>query len=255
MTFTEKMARPVGWGHQAEGLALTRAPFRMFAAIAKQMRRLRPAGDELICRENEVRSLEISLDLVVSENTRLCERLAEKNATIDDAHLQLEQAKAALAASEAECNKAAAALDAANEKNKIDNETLIRCIGESNTALDRERFERERVEMTLPVAAVEHDKLAASVAEANDKLQIETESFNIRLKALSARADAAEKMLAVLRQSLFDKLDRLQAWHEAKMGHVQDLEVSRSKLIGGTGALRPIQMRSAEILLAHTLTF
>lgn len=255
MTFTENMAQPVGWEHQAEGLALTRAPFGMFAAIAKQMRRFRPARDELICRENEVRSLEISLDLVVSENTRLCKRLVEKNAAIDDAHLQLEQAKAALAGSEIECHKAAAALDAANEKNKIDNETLIRYIAESNTAINRERFERERVEMTLAVTAVEHDKLAASVAEANDKLQIETEFFNIRLKAISARADAAEKVLAALRQSLFDKLDRLQAWHEAKMCHVQDLEVSRSKLIGGTGALGPIQMRSAETLLAHTLTF
>lgn len=45
-----------------------------------------PARDELIRRENENRSLRASLDLVVSDNSRLCHHLAERNAAINNAH-------------------------------------------------------------------------------------------------------------------------------------------------------------------------
>lgn len=211
-----------------------------------------PARDELICWENESRSLQTSLDLVVNENSRLCKCLGEKNATINDIYSQLEQAKAALAASEIECHKLAAALDAANEKNQIDNQTLIRCIADSNTAINREHFELERAKVTFAVTATERDKLAAALAEANEKLQIETDSFNKRLKVVSARADAAETMLAEVRQSLFDKLDRLQTMHEEKVRRVQELEDSRARLIDGASALLKTVTRRDETL-AHTM--
>jgi len=88
--------------------------------ISEPEREFDPARDELVGCEIENRSLQTSLDLVVSENTRLCHRLAERNATIDNAHSQLQQAKAALAVAEVERNRVSAALDETNEKLEIE---------------------------------------------------------------------------------------------------------------------------------------
>jgi hypothetical protein len=142
--------------------------------------------------------------------------------------------------------------------------------------------------MALTVMVAERDKLASAVDAANERLQTETESFNTRLHAISSRAEVVEAMLAKVRWSLFDKLDKLQSLHEAKTRHVQELEDSCSKLIDGTGALlktvstrdkalahasetfellvdwvtnaeteadEQIQVCSTETLLANTITF
>ena len=105
---------------------------------------------------------------------------------------------------------------------------------------------------------------------------------------MSSRAEAAEAMLAEMRRSLFEKLDRLQTLHEVRTRHVQELEDSRSKLIDDADTLlktmntrdtalvytnetvkllvdwvtkskakagEQIQVRPAETLLANTITF
>jgi vacuolar-type H+-ATPase subunit E/Vma4 len=77
--------------------------------------------------------------------------------------------------------------------------------------------------MALTVTEAERDKLASTVDEASKRLQTETESFAARLKAMSSRAEAAEAMLAEMRRSLFEKLDRLQTLHEVRTRHVQEL--------------------------------
>jgi chromosome segregation ATPase len=227
-----------------------------------------PARDEPIHCENESHSLQTSLDLVVGENTRLCRRLAERDAAIDNVHSQLEQAKAALAAAEVERNRLSAALDEANEKLEIEtnaldthrdamssrvvavekllaetresllayieektaivseNLRLSHRLAESDAAVIEACSHLERVKMALTVTEAERDKLASKVDEASKRLQTETESFAARLKAISSRAEAAEAMLAEMRRSLFEKLDRLQTLHEVRTRHVQELEDS-----------------------------
>lgn len=289
-----------------------------------------PARDEPIHCENESHSLQTSLDLVVGENTRLCPRLAERDAAIDNVHSQLEQAKAALAAAEVERNRLSAALDEANEKLEIEtnalnthrdamssrvvavekllaetresllayieektaivseNLRLSHRLAESDAAVIEACSHLERVKMALTVTEAERDKLASTVDEASKRLQTETESFAARLKAMSSRAEAAEAMLAEMRRSLFEKLDRLQTLHEVRTRHVQELEDSRSKLIDDADTLlktmntrdtalvhttetvkllvdwvtkskakagEQIQVRPAETLLANTITF
>jgi ABC-type transporter Mla subunit MlaD len=289
-----------------------------------------PARDEPIHCENESHSLQTSLDFVVGENTRLCRRLAERDAAIDNVHSQLEQAKAALAAAEVERNRLSAALDEANEKLEIEtnalnthrdamssrvvavekllaetresllayieektaivseNLRLSHRLAESDAAVIEACSHLERVKMALTVTEAERDKLASTVDEASKRLQTETESFAARLKAMSSRAEAAEAMLAEMRRSLFEKLDRLQTLHEVRTRHVQELEDSRSKLIDDADTLlktmntrdtalvhttetvkllvdwvtkskakagEQIQVRPAETLLANTITF
>jgi len=289
-----------------------------------------PARDEPIHCESESHSLQTSLDLVVGENTRLCRRLAERDAAIDNVHSQLEQAKAALAAAEVERNRLSAALDEANEKLEIEtnalnthrdamssrvvavekllaetresllayieektaivseNLRLSHRLAESDAAVIEACSHLERVKMALTVTEAERDKLASTVDEASKRLQTETESFAARLKAMSSRAEAAEAMLAEMRRSLFEKLDRLQTLHEVRTRHVQELEDSRSKLIDDADTLlktmntrdtalvhttetvkllvdwvtkskakagEQIQVRAAETLLANTITF
>jgi ABC-type transporter Mla subunit MlaD len=206
--------------------------------------------------------------LVIGENARLCPRLAERDAAIDNVHSQLEQAKAALAAAEVERNRLSAALDEANEKLEIEtnalnthrdamssrvvavekllaetresllayieektaivseNLRLSHRLAESDAAVIEACSHLERVKMALTVTEAERDKLASTVDEASKRLQTETESFAARLKAMSSRAEAAEAMLAEMRRSLFEKLDRLQTLHEVRTRHVQELEDS-----------------------------
>jgi len=252
-----------------------------------------PARDEPIHCENESHSLQTSLDLVVGENTRLCPRLAERDAAIDNVHSQLEQAKAALAAAEVERKRLSAALDEANEKLEIEtnalnthrdamssrvvavekllaetresllayieektaivseNLRLSHRLAESDAAVIEACSHLERVKMALTVTEAERDKLASTVDEASKRLQTETESFAARLKAMSSRAEAAEAMLAEMRRSLFEKLDRLQTLHEVRTRHVQELEDSRSKLIDDADTLLKT-MNTRDTALVHT---
>lgn len=76
------------------------------------------AREELIFRENENHSLQMSLDLIVSENLRLSRRLTESDSAVDKARSQLEQKKTAFTAAKAERNNLTA-LPKANERRPI----------------------------------------------------------------------------------------------------------------------------------------
>jgi ABC-type transporter Mla subunit MlaD len=169
-----------------------------------------------------------------------------------------------------------------------ENARLSLRLAESDSAINEACSHLERLKIALNVTEAERDKLASAVDKANERLQTETESFETRLKAMSSRAEAAEAMLAEVRQSLFEKLDRLQTLHEVRTRLVQELEHSRSKLIDDADALlktmntrdtalvhttetvkllvdwvtkskakagEQIQVRPAETLLANTITF
>jgi hypothetical protein len=66
--------------------------------------------ERLVLRENENQSFQASLDLIVSENSRLWSRLRDSNVAVEEARSQLEQLKTALGAVEIERNKLASAV-------------------------------------------------------------------------------------------------------------------------------------------------
>jgi DNA repair exonuclease SbcCD ATPase subunit len=70
------------------------------------------AREQLLTRDNEILSLEKSLELNAGENLRLSARLSENSAAIDAAHLQLEQMRLAVRAAKAERDEATGKLQA-----------------------------------------------------------------------------------------------------------------------------------------------
>ncbi len=86
---------------------------------------LNVAREEILLQQNDKHALKASLDLLVSENARLSQRLAERNTTLEQARDGLERGKAALDAAQTAHNSLNAAVDEANRKqqtagNKLD---------------------------------------------------------------------------------------------------------------------------------------
>jgi chromosome segregation ATPase len=198
------------------------------------------AREQLDLRDNENHSLQSSLDLIVSENSRLSGRLTESeaagNAAGEEARSKLQQTKAALATADAERKKLAAAGDEARSK-------------------------LERMRVALATAEGERNKLAVAVDEANEKRRTETNTLNSRLGAMSVRTVTAEKLLVEVRQRLLArtaencsverkfadatvardaahrKLQVLQKSLQVEERQVQELGRSRSELIEITTTL------------------
>jgi hypothetical protein len=110
------------------------------------------AQEERIHWENESRSLQASLDLLISENSRLSRclqesaaaasssRIAELEGELYEARSQLEQKKAALIAADADHNRLAAARNGTNEKQRTEITTLhARLQAESTCAASAEK--------------------------------------------------------------------------------------------------------------------
>ncbi len=74
--------------------------------------------------ENEKRSLQNSLEQLVSENSKLTRRVNETDNTLANVRTRLEQVETALATSENERNKLTAAVDEANERRQSESNTL-----------------------------------------------------------------------------------------------------------------------------------
>jgi hypothetical protein len=207
--------------------------------------------DEIIRWENENRSLQTSLDLVISENSRLCHRLAERSAAINDIHFQLEQTKTALQLAEVERGKVTAALNATNDKYETETTTLNGYLFFmfSRTVAAQELL--ANAQQSLLACINERDALASAVDEANERLETEARFFGVRLNTVSSRAEAAETAFVELRQALFEKLNRLQTLNEIKTQQVQELEQSRAELIDAASALlKTVTLRDKA--LAHT---
>lgn len=264
--------------------------------------------EELVRRDNENRSLQTSLDMMMSENARLSSsggddenvsdgdkselrrmkdaveaaeaELERMKAAVeaaeaerDEAHTRLAQAKAAAAAAENERDTLAAALDelhrrrdtetaafntyldvlssraAAAEKsleearedfarhgskNEVliaENARLSRCVAEGDAAVEAAYAQLEQMRTMLAAATAERDKLAAALADGNASNHNEIDNLKSRLEAMSARAAAAEKMLAEVRRTLLEKLELLQESLRVKVCQVKDLRQSHAKLI------------------------
>ncbi len=141
--------------------------------IAELESELGAAREELVRRDNENRSLQTSLDLIVSENARLGTLLAENVAAVDRGRSDIEQTGAALAIAEAE--------------------------------RDKHRSELEDTKAALAAARSARDTLASSIDEAKKERDAGAAALNTYLDVMSSRAAAAERLLEDARQSLAAK--------------------------------------------------
>jgi chromosome segregation ATPase len=142
------------------------------AALAGEAGSLR---DEIARRENENASLHASLDLVVSENSHLCGRLAETEVTLARVQSQLDLASTSLAEAQAERDRLAAVV-AAQETHRTETDALN---------ADLEAASSRAVAAETLLAEARQDLIAR--AEENTLILGE----NLRLSACVTRSDIA----------------------------------------------------------------
>ena len=143
------------------------------------------AREEIVRWENENHSLQTSLDLLISENSRLNCCLSESAAAA---------AEKRIAELEGELGSVRQALLLRLDDNRL-----------AKTSLDvanRARSQLERKQAALLAAEAELDKLAVAVNEANEKQRTEINTLHNHVQAVSARAVTAEKRIAELESEL-----------------------------------------------------
>ncbi len=188
------------------------------ARIAELENELAAAHDELALRDNENESLRTSLDLAMTENAGLTERLAKSDAAQHSTGSQLEYLQTALATAEAECTKLF------NEARdfRIEASTL-------NDVLARMTSRAEVAERLLADA---RKCLAARIAE------------NAAIERGLADATAARREAA-------SDLHQLQDLLRLKQCQINELEQSRLQLIAATNTLlKTFQNRDAALVHA-----
>lgn len=146
------------------------------------------AREELARGENEICSLQASLELVAGENASLSLRLSESDELIAKLGSQLERVNAAAPATETE---GAAAVGDAGEVS-----------AEGSATVDRACAQLERLVTALTASEHERNKTGAALGEINEQREIETNAFMSQLDALLSRAVTAETLLAQAQQSL-----------------------------------------------------
>ena len=213
------------------------------------------AREKFVFLENANRSLQTSLSLTVSENSRLSRCLTESNAPAP--YKQVAEIEGELGS--------------AREKIVLlENEN--RSLQASLATADKARSQLEHMKTALIVAEAELNKLVFSVNGTNEKRLTEINTLKTRLEAMSSRAVIAENLLADARQSWLVRIeensiaerklaDATEACNRAEKElellqnslrmnerQVQELEVSRSKLIEGTNTLlKAVKTRDKEL--------
>jgi chromosome segregation ATPase len=212
-------------------------------AISELEDALGAAREELVLQENENHSLQVSLNLMDSENSRLSACITESAVAADQARTQLEKMKTALDWFVAEHSR------------------LSRRLAESDVVSENACDQLEQIRKALSAAEAERNKLGAAMDEANEMHRTEIDTLSTLLKATSARAAAAERLLThaqqkllvraaesgaserdvaeavVARNAMNKKLELLQSTLLLKEREVEALVHSRSNLIEGTGTL------------------
>jgi DNA-directed RNA polymerase subunit F len=217
------------------------------------------AREEFVHRENENRSLQTSLDLLISENARLSRCLTERDAA-DNRLTELE-----------------GKLGSAREELVI-RENENRSLQTALVGTDKARSQLEQMKTALIAAEIELNKLVYGINETNEKRQTEISTLHVSLEAMSSRAATAEKLLVDAQQSwlvrieensiaerkLADateacnvaekKLELLQSLFQLKEREVQQLEESRSKLTEGIDTLlRAFKTRDTALARAEEM--
>jgi chromosome segregation ATPase len=138
---------------------------------------LSAARDELVLLENKNHSLQMSLDLMVSENARLSGCLTASDSAIESGRSEFARMKTAL--------------DWFVSENSRLSQRLTECDGATDTA----RSQLAQMRAALAASDAERDKLVAGTDVADARHQTESRMLNIRLEAMSARAVTTEKLL------------------------------------------------------------
>jgi chromosome segregation ATPase len=123
------------------------------------------ADEEIARRDNEIRSLEASLELALGDNADLSERLANREAEASELRVELERAQACAAA-------------------------------DKNAAVANIRADLDRATVALAEVTAERDTVKASLSTATEQRSIEANGLTTQLFAMHLRAVAAEKELA-----------------------------------------------------------
>jgi ABC-type transporter Mla subunit MlaD len=142
----------------------------------------------LVLSQNESRLLQASLDLTISENSRLSGRVARAGKYVEDLEGKLGLARGGLARSQNESRLLQTSLDLTISENS----RLSRRLVERDAGFNKIRSQLEQIEQAL----------AAAVDETRKKNQAKTKKLNTLLAAMSSRTDAAKRLLAEVKQSL-----------------------------------------------------
>jgi chromosome segregation ATPase len=227
--------------------------------IAKLESDLGSAREHIALLENEYHSLQSSLDLTVSENSRLSRRLTESDA----AHSLLEETKATLTFVQAERDKLAAAGHQANSK--LEETTAVLTATEAERVklsftVDETRSKLGQMKVDLATAKAERVTLSFAVDEVNNKRQAETSTLKVRLGEMSERAITAERGLAEAQQKLLARVAESCAIERkfadailARDAAYKELKLYRSMLLARERQVRGL-VRSRSELIETTTT-
>lgn len=232
---------------------------------------LNVARDEILLQQNDKHALQASLDLLVSENARLSQRLAEREAALEQAYDRVEQVKAALDAAQTAHSSLSAGIEEANRKHQTAEKTLntvrLEC-RKLTAAFSTLHRKRQTESNNLKATKIERDKLLAALDRTNQKFlassqklkalqaergtvtatlhklnerhRAEIDKLKSCLDSATSRAVAAEILVAKVREILLEKFAQLQASVETKNCELHDLERSHLRLIDGTKMLLEI---------------
>ncbi|HEY2137832.1 MAG TPA: hypothetical protein VGH49_18245 [Xanthobacteraceae bacterium] len=88
-----------------------------------------------------------------------------------------------------------------------ENSRISRRLAESETALKAAKARVEQMNAALATADAERKKLTAAIDEANERRRAETNTLSMRLEGTQSRTNAAEKLLAEIRQNLVTRAE------------------------------------------------
>jgi crescentin len=162
--------------------------------------------------------LQEKIDLLTAENTRLLQGHAERGMALDDAEDKVKFLEAALAAAEAasavkqsESLAEGARAARAEFQEQLDlaggeHARLQQAIADKDAALGEVQARIKFLETALSTAEAECTRLGAEVGGVRRQQQLETETLNGRLEAMSSRAVTAERLLTEARERLLARI-------------------------------------------------
>jgi crescentin len=179
------------------------------------------AREKLILLEDENRSLQGSFEQAANETSRLSRQLSETETLLATTQARLAQAETTAVEINTERSKLATALEEANERHRVENNTL-------NTRV-----------AALQSRAATAEKLLGEARQNLSSLTEEVRSFDTRAVEATIARNAAEKKLA-----------QLEAAFEGHARQMKDLEQSRATLVERSNGLAKT-LRTREAALAR----
>jgi crescentin len=160
---------------------------------------------ELAAKRDQIGNLERQLAHESTERKRFAEERSTLGQQLSEAEKRIVQLETEAAIgrekgvlSEAELRSLRKSLD----ETVAEAARLSRRLTDSDNNLAAAHTQIAKVGTAISAATAERDRLANALDDANGRHQGETHSLNVRLEAMQSRAQAAEKLLAEVRQSL-----------------------------------------------------